>query len=80
MAAYLLGVASASLSNSTIEITGDHGVTASDQRKLLQPIGTDPQLIDRSVSVALNAYRTKRGAIGHKVKIRTREICSSVFV
>lgn len=79
VATNLLGFASNAVSNLTLDIQSNHGVTTADQRKLLLQIGVDPEEVDLTVSAALNAFGTKRGSIAHKVKIRTSETRSSVL-
>lgn len=75
----LLGFASSAVSNLTLDIQSNHGVTTADQKKLLLQIGIDPEEVDLTVSAALNAFGTKRGYIAHKVKMKTSETRSSVL-
>lgn len=79
MATDLLSFASKAVSNLTVDIKENHGVTTSDQRKLFLQIGVDPEETDLTVSAALNAFGTKRGSIAHKVKMKTSETRSSVL-
>ena len=79
MAADLLDFASKAVSNLTLDIQANHGVTTSDQKKLFLQIGIDPEEVDLAVSTALNAFGTKRGSIAHKVKMQTSETRSSVL-
>ena len=79
MATDLLGFASSAVSNLTLDIQANHGVTTADQKKLLLQIGVDPEQVDLTVSAALNAFGTKRGSIAHKVKMKTSETRSSVL-
>lgn len=79
MASDLLGFASSAVSNLTLDIQANHGVTTADQKKLLLQIGVDPEQVDLNVSAALNAFGTKRGSIAHKVKMKTAETRSSVL-
>ncbi|HHJ18819.1 MAG TPA: hypothetical protein ENJ84_03155 [Gammaproteobacteria bacterium] len=75
----LLSFASSAVSNLTLDIQANHGITTADQRKLLLQIGVDPEEVDLTVSAALNAFGTKRGSIAHKVKMKTTETRSSVL-
>lgn len=79
LASDLLSFASSAVSNLTLDINANHGITTADQRKLLLQIGVDPEKVDLTVSAALNAFGTKRGSIAHKVKIQTSETRSSVL-
>ncbi len=75
----LLGFAKSAVSNMHIDVQGNHGITSADQQKLMLPIGVDPDGEHLDVFAALNAFGVKRGAIAHKLRIKTEATKSSVL-
>jgi hypothetical protein len=60
------------------DIHGNNGVTTKDQKKMLLPIGVDPEVVNLDISAALNAFGIKRGGIAHKFKMSTTETRNSI--
>ena len=75
----LIEFSRAAVANLTIDVNSNNGITTNDQRKLLLPIGVDPEAVDLNASAALHAFGTKRGDIAHKVRMQTAETRSSIL-
>lgn len=56
----------------------NHGIRTTDQKALLLPVGFDPVEVDAATSANLDAFGSRRGAIAHRVSIRTEETKSSI--
>lgn len=59
-------------------IDDNHGVKKENQKKLLLPIGIDPEQIDFATMAALDAFGTVRGGIAHKFKIGREHSLSQI--
>ena len=59
------------------DIESNHGIRHENQRTLLLPIGIDPEELDLVAFNALDSFGRRRGAIAHRVMIRTEETRSS---
>lgn len=59
-------------------IDDNHGVKKENQKKLLLPIGLDPEQIDLATMAALDAFGTRRGGIAHKFKIEREHSLSQI--
>jgi hypothetical protein len=60
-------------------LVGDNnGIKIQDQRKLLLPVGVDPQTEDPVTMAALDGFGGKRGAIAHGFKIMKKHTLSEI--
>ena len=65
--------------NNFLKVIGDnHGVKTENQKKLLLPIGLDPERVDLATMAALDAYGTVRGGIAHNFKIMREHSLSQI--
>jgi hypothetical protein len=55
-------------------VSDNHGVTESDQKSLLLPIGIDPELIDFILMNDLHAFGGRRGNIAHTFSLIRTEM------
>lgn len=56
----------------------NNGIKLKDQRKLLLPIGIDPEFEDSVTTAALESFGGKRGAIAHGLKITKKHTLSEI--
>jgi hypothetical protein len=60
-------------------IVGDNnGIKKTDQKKLMLPIGVDPELEDSATMASLDSFGGKRGAIAHGFKIAKTHTLSEI--
>lgn len=58
-------------------VGGNHGIKADDQKKLLLPIGVDPEVVDLATMNNLDAFGALRGGIAHKFSAIRNELTRS---
>lgn len=59
-------------------VKANNGIVDKDQRKILIPVGVDPESVDVVLMNNLHAFGSKRGEVAHKFRVRREETLSSV--
>lgn len=59
-------------------VVANNGIVARDQKKILLPIGVDPESVDLVLMNNLQVFGAKRGDVAHKFKVRRAETLTSV--
>lgn len=59
-------------------VKSNNGIVDRDQKKILVPIGVDPETVDVVLMHNLHAFGAKRGDVAHKFKVQRTETLTSV--
>lgn len=59
-------------------VKSNNGIVDRDQKKILVPIGVDPETVDVVLMNNLHTFGARRGDVAHKFKVRRAETLTSV--
>lgn len=59
-------------------VRGNHGIVAKDQKKILIPVGVDPEVIDIVLMNNLARFGSKRGDVAHSFIVKRTDTLTSV--
>ncbi|MHA3902814.1 HEPN domain-containing protein [Castellaniella sp. WN] len=59
-------------------VKSNNGIVDRDQRKILVPVGVDPECVDLVLMNNLHQFGAKRGDVAHKFKVQRTDTLSSV--
>ncbi len=59
-------------------VAANNGIVARDQRRILIPIGVDPEAVDVVLMNAMHTFGARRGDVAHKFKVQRADTLSAV--
>lgn len=59
-------------------VRGNNGIVDKDQKKVLIPIGVDPESVDLVLMNNLHAFGSKRGDVAHKFRVQRTDTLTAV--
>jgi hypothetical protein len=59
-------------------VKANNGIIKKDQKKILVPVGVDPESVDVALMNTLDAFGAKRGDVAHKFKVARTDTLTAV--